>query len=60
MKLLFLHALGSIYEIGTGQSYTQRLIRRKVGNVVRRLKGQPSQPSWQDARRLNNEAARSI
>lgn len=74
-KMFLLHAAGSIYEALIGQSFTQRLVRRKAGNVVRRLKGQESLRSWQDSRanakrapapsdseclRLNAEAMRSI
>jgi hypothetical protein len=59
-KLFLLHAAGSAYENMIGQSFTQRLIRRKVSNLFRRLKGEPSKPSYQDCRRLNREAARSV
>jgi hypothetical protein len=75
-KLFLMGAAGSIYETVTGQNHTQRFIRRKAGNVVRRLKGQTPLCSWQDGRtnapkrapvpsaeeceRLNREAARSI
>lgn len=76
MKYFFLHLAGSIYESLTFQSFTQRLIRRKASNVVRRLKGQAPLRSWEDGRtnapkrapapsvkecrRLNAEAARSV
>lgn len=71
-----LHLAGSIYETVTCQSFTQRLVRRKVANVVRAIKGQEPLRSWEDCRvktptrapapsieeceRLNREAARSI
>jgi hypothetical protein len=70
IKMFMLHAAGSIYETVSGQNHTQRLIRRKAGNVVRLLKGEQPLRSWQDGRRdtpsraeserLNREAARSI
>lgn len=76
IPLLAMHAAGSAYEIVTGRSHTQRTIKRKAGNVVRRLKGQEPLRSWEDGRtntpkrapvpgieeceRLNREAARSI
>lgn len=75
-KMFLLHAAGSLFEALIGQSFTQRLIRRKAGNVVRRLKGELPLRSWQDGRtntpkrasqptkaeceRLNHEAARSV
>lgn len=75
-KMFFLHLTGSVYENITLQSHTQRLVRRKIGNVVRRLKGEQPLRSWQDGRtntpkrapvpspaeceRLNREAARSV
>lgn len=75
-KMFMLHAAGSLYEAVIGQSHTQRLVRRKFGNLVRRLKGEQPLRSWQDGRvntpkrspapsaeeceRLNREAARSI
>lgn len=75
-KMFLLHAAGSLYEIVTFQSHTQRLARRKIGNVIRRLKGEQPLRSWQDGRsntpkrapapspaeceRLNREAARSV
>jgi len=75
-KLFLMGVAGSIYETVTGQNHTQRLIRRKAGNVVRRLKGEKPLHSWQDGRtntpkrapvpsaeeceRLNREAARSV
>lgn len=71
-----LHLAGSIYEAVTFQSFTQRLVRRKAINVIRRLKGQEPLRSWEDGRtntpkrspapsieeceRLNREAARSV
>ncbi len=74
--MFMLHVAGSLYENLTFQSHTQRRIRRKVGNVLRRLKGEQPLRSWQDGRvntpkrspvpsaaecnRLNREAARSI
>lgn len=76
IPLLAMHAAGSVYEIITGRSHTQRTIKRKAINVVRRLKGQEPLRSWEDGRtntpkrspapsieeceRLNREAARSI
>lgn len=59
-KHLLTDIAGSIYETVTFQNFTQRLIRRKVGNVFRRLKGQPSKASYEDCRRMNKQAARSI
>jgi hypothetical protein len=72
IKLLAMRTAGSIYETITFQSFTQRLIRRKISNFVR---GE-SKCSWEDGRtnamkrapvpsaeeceRLNREAARSI
>lgn len=74
--MFLMHAAGSVYETITGRSHTQRLIRRKATNVVRRLKGEEPLRSWEDGRtntpkrapmpspeeceRLNREAARSI
>jgi len=70
IKMFMLHAVGSIYETVTGQSHAQRLVRRKIKNVFRRIKGEQPLRSWQDGRRntpsraecdrLNREAARSI
>lgn len=45
-----LHVAGTAYENLTFQSHTQRVIRRKAGNVVRRLKGGTPLRSWQDGR----------
>lgn len=75
-KMFLMHAAGSVYEIVIGQSHTQRTIKRKAVNVVRRMNGQEPLRSWQDGRtntmkrapvpgieeceRLNREAARSI
>lgn len=75
-KLFLMGLAGSVYETLTGQNHTQRTIKRKAGNVVRRLKGQEPLRSWEDGRtntpkrspapsieeceRLNREAARSI
>ena len=75
-KMFLLHAAGSLYENLTFQSHTQRRIRRKAGNLLRRLKGEKPLRSWQDGRtntpkrapapshdeceRLNREAARSV
>jgi len=56
MKLIFLHALGSIYEIGTGQSFTQR----KLMSLLRKLKGKPLYPTAAQAAVLNAQALRSI
>jgi hypothetical protein len=52
-KILFLHTLGSLYEIGTGQSYTQRVL-------IPKLLGKPRKPSEAEANLLNEQAARSI
>jgi len=52
-KLVFLHALGSLYEIAIGQSYTQRVLLPK-------LLGKPRKPSKAEANLLNEQAARSI
>lgn len=76
ITLFAMHAAGSIYEIVTGRSHTQRLVKRKVKNVIRRFKGQEPLRSWQDGRtntenravtptaeesnRMNEQAARSI
>lgn len=76
ITLFAMHAAGSVYEIVTGRSHTQRTIKRKASNVIRRLKGQEPLRSWEDGRtntpkrspapsveeceRLNREAARSI
>ena len=75
-KMFLLHAAGSVYETVTLQSFTQRLMRRKIVNVVRAMKGQEPLRSWEDGRvntptiapqpsaeechRLNEQAARSI
>jgi hypothetical protein len=59
-KLFLMHAAGSVYENMIGHSFTQRLIRRKVSSLFRRLKGDASKPSYQDCRRLNRDAARSV
>lgn len=75
-KMFLMGLAGSAYEIITGRSHTQRTIKRKAVNVVRRLKGQEPLRSWQDGRtnalkrapaptieecnRLNEHAARSI
>ena len=74
--IALLHVAGSAYETITLQSFTQRLVRRKVANVFRAIKGQQPLRSWEDGRvntptrapqpsteeclRLNTEAARSI
>jgi len=68
-KLFLMGLAGSIYETVTGQNHTQRLVRRKLSNLIH---GE-SRRSWQDSRtkrvsalsddeceRLNHEAARSI
>lgn len=76
MKYFLMDIAGSLYETVTLQNHTQRLIRRKVGNVFRRLKGEKPLRSWQDGRvntvsrapipsdaeceRLNFEAGRSV
>lgn len=75
-KMFLMGLAGSAYEIITGRSHTQRTIKRKARNLVRRLKGQEPLRSWEDGRtntpkrspapsieeceRLNREAARSI
>lgn len=75
-KMFLMGLAGSAYEIFIGQSHTQRTIKRKARNLVRRLKGQEPLRSWEDGRtntpkrspapsieeceRLNREAARSI
>ena len=46
MKYFLSDIAGTVYEIVTGQSFTQRLIRRKVGNVFRRLRGEAPRRSW--------------
>lgn len=68
-----MHVAATVYEGLIGQSHVQRLVRRKVSNLVR---GE-SRRSWQDGRvnkpkmrapspsraeceRLNREAARSV
>jgi hypothetical protein len=70
MKYFLSDIAGTVYEIVTGQSFTQRLIRRKIGNVFRRLRGEAPRRSWEDGRvnkpsveecqRLNDEAGRSV
>lgn len=76
LTMLALHAAGSIYETVTLQSFTQRLVRRKLANAVRRMYGEQPLHSWEDCRvrtptvapmpsaeecqRLNEQAARSI
>lgn len=52
-KIVFLHALGSLYEIAVGQSHTQRVLLPK-------LLGKPRRPSNAEAALLNEQAARSI
>jgi len=52
-KIIFLHALGSLYEIAIGQSFTQRVLLPK-------LLGKPRKPSEAEAHLLNEQAARSI
>jgi len=52
-KTILLHALGSLYEIGTGQSFVQRVLRAK-------LKGTKRYPTAAEAARLNSQALRSI
>lgn len=54
-QTVFLHVLGSIYEIGTGKSYTQRMVRRKIAKLLK-----APQPSASECRRLNDQALRSI
>ena len=56
-KIVFLHALGSIYEIGIGKSFTQRIL---IPKLISALTGSPRQPSKEDVDRLNEQAARSI
>ena len=65
MKYFLLHLAGSVYETVTFQNFTQRLVRRKVGNLFR---GESCR-SWDDSRvtptaeecqRLNDQAVRSI
>ena len=70
IKMFMLHAAGSIYETLTFRSHTQRLVRRKIKNVFRQVKGEQPLRSWEDGRRntpkraeserLNREAARSV
>lgn len=52
-KIVLLHALGSLYEIARGQSYTQRVL-------IPKLFGKPRKPSEAEAAILNDQAARSI
>lgn len=52
-KIAFLHALGSIYEIATRQSFTQRVL-------IPKLMGKARRPSKAEAAILNEHAARSI
>jgi hypothetical protein len=52
-KIVFLHALGSLYEIAIGQSFTQRVLLPK-------LLGKPRKPSEAESAILNEQAARSI
>lgn len=54
---VFLHVLGSIYEIGTGKSYTQRVLIPKVVSV---LKGAKRYPTEAETEQLNSHALRSI
>lgn len=70
--MFLMHATGSVYEIITGRSHTQRLVKRKIGNLFRKT----PKRSWEDGRtnaprralqpsaekceRLNREAARSV
>lgn len=56
-KTIFLHALGSLYEIGTGQSFTQRLL---LPALLRKVKGAKRYPTKAEAARLNSQALRSI
>lgn len=66
IKLLAMHAAGSIYETVTFQNHTQRLIRRKISNFVRGESRRSwegkivSKPSAEECERLNRESARSI
>ena len=66
IKLLALHTAGSIYETVTCQSHAQRLILRKISNLVRGESRRSwegkiaSNPSAEECERLNREAARSI
>jgi len=68
-----MHVAATAYEGLTGQSHVQRLVRRKVSNLVRgesrrswqdgrvnKLKVRAPTPSHAECRRLNREAARSI
>lgn len=52
-KTVFFHALGSLYEIAIGKSFTQRVLLPK-------LLGEPRQPSEAEAALLNEQALRSI
>lgn len=74
--MFLLHVAGSIYETVTLQSFTQRLVRRKIANVVRAMNGQQPlrgwdgsgistptrapKPSAEECLRLNTESERSI
>lgn len=75
MKTFLLHLAGTVYEASIGQSFVQRLIRRKIQNSFRRVEGKPPLSSWEDSRcayngsskpteeechRLNEEALRSV
>lgn len=56
-KIVFLHALGSIYEIFTGNTYTQRVLLPKL---IRKLTGSKTYASKAEQERLNTQASRSI
>lgn len=52
-KIIFLHSLGTIYEICTRQSFTQRVL-------IPKLLGKPRRPSEAEAAYLNERAASAI
>lgn len=56
-KTIFLHTLGSIYEIGIGRSFTQRVL---LPALLRKVKGAKHYPTAAEAARLNSQALRSI
>jgi len=65
MKYFLLHLAGSVYETVTFQNFTQRLVRRKVGNLFRgefRRSWEDSRvmPTTEECQRLNDQAVRSI
>lgn len=69
IPLFALHLAGSIYEIATGQSFTQRLVRRKIGNLFRDVPlrswqdgrtNRAPMPSPEECQHLNEQAGRSL